>query len=115
MSLAADRIARALDPKAKHVNGSWSCRCPAHDDSHASLSLSEKDGRLLWRCHAGCSQADVQTELQKRGLLGNGADTTAKPRPKPDKVDDWRPIVPPPEGAPDPALAHRDYGTPSRT
>jgi hypothetical protein len=32
MNPAADRIARALDPKAKHVNGSWSCRCPAHED-----------------------------------------------------------------------------------
>jgi hypothetical protein len=114
MNLTDERIARALDPKARRINGSWSCRCPAHEDKHASLSLSEKDGRLLWRCHAGCSQADVQAELQKRSLIGNGVDTTAAPRTKPGQADDWRPIVPPPEGAADPAFTHRDHGKPTR-
>jgi hypothetical protein len=115
---ALDQLARALDPKAKRArNGSWSCRCPAHEDKHASLSLSEKDGRLLWRCHAGCSQVDVRAELQKRGLLGkaNGADHTATPRPKTEQADDWRPIAPVPEGAPEPTFTHKLYGKPSRT
>jgi Protein of unknown function (DUF3631) len=113
---ALDQLARAIDSKAKRAgNGSWSCCCPAHKDRHASLSLSMKDGQLLWRCHAGCSQADVQAELQKRGLLGNGADHTTTPRAKADKPDDWRPIMPVPEGAPEPAFTHPEHGKPSRT
>jgi hypothetical protein len=113
--MTLDQIAQTLDPKAKRAgNGSWSCRCPAHEDKHASLSLSLKDGRLLWRCHSGCSQADVQTELQKRGLIGkvNGADhTTAKA----DQSDDWRPITPIPDGAAEPGFTHAEHGEPSRT
>lgn len=31
-------------------------RCPAHDDSRASLSISQgDDGRILLHCHAGCT------------------------------------------------------------
>lgn len=45
--------ARGLHP---HRNGDgWSARCPAHEDSNPSLSVSEgADGRTLLRCHAGC-------------------------------------------------------------
>lgn len=36
-------------------NGSFTARCPAHDDRRNSLSVSEgKDGRALVKCHAGC-------------------------------------------------------------
>ena len=40
--------------------------CPAHDDKHPSLSLSEApDGKLLWKCHAGCSQEAVYEKLKE--------------------------------------------------
>ncbi len=43
-------------PDAKRNGKGWSCRCPAHDDRRASLSIGEgDDGRVLVRCHAGCS------------------------------------------------------------
>ena len=45
------------------------CKCPAHDDGNASLSLTEKDGRLLWHCHAGCTQGSVGDALKAKGLL----------------------------------------------
>ena len=33
----------------------YTARCPAHDDRHNSLSVSQgKDGRILLHCHAGC-------------------------------------------------------------
>ena len=33
----------------------WKARCPAHEDTHASLKVSEgKAGRILLHCHAGC-------------------------------------------------------------
>jgi len=46
--------------------------CPAHDDQKKSLSLTERDGKTLWKCHAGCSQEAVTSALRERGLLGGG-------------------------------------------
>ncbi len=44
----------------------WMASCPAHDDSNASLHLTEmQDGALLMKCFAGCSQDDI---LQAVGL-----------------------------------------------
>jgi hypothetical protein len=40
-----------------------SARCPAHDDRRASLSVTAADGKLLVKCHAGCSTADICTAL----------------------------------------------------
>ena len=38
-----------------------SCRCPVHKDKHASFSVyrASKDGRWLWKCHAGCGRGDM--------------------------------------------------------
>jgi len=42
----------------------YSCRCPAHDDRNASLSLHRgADGHALVHCHAGCSYAEVMNSL----------------------------------------------------
>jgi hypothetical protein len=50
----------------------WACRCPAHDDTNPSLSISAgDDGRVLVNCHAGCS-ADavcVAVGLTRRDLF----------------------------------------------
>jgi len=43
--------------------------CPAHDDNEPSLSLNERDGKLLAKCHAGCSQSEVWRALKKIGAL----------------------------------------------
>ncbi|MEN6384830.1 MAG: hypothetical protein ABFD79_06495, partial [Phycisphaerales bacterium] len=38
----------------------WQARCPAHDDRHPSLSIGESnDGKVLLKCHAGCSTKDI--------------------------------------------------------
>jgi hypothetical protein len=38
----------------------FTAQCPAHDDEHNSLSVSEgKDHRVLMKCHAGCSTPAV--------------------------------------------------------
>jgi hypothetical protein len=44
-------------------------RCPAHDDKTPSLSISERDGKLLVHCFAGCDQQAVWDALRDRGLL----------------------------------------------
>jgi hypothetical protein len=44
--------------------GQFEARCPAHDDKHASLSISTgADGRVLLHCHAGCSSMSVCQSL----------------------------------------------------
>jgi DNA-binding transcriptional ArsR family regulator len=46
-----------------------SCPVPSHGkgrgDLNPSLSLREENGRLLWYCHAGCSQEAVGCELER--------------------------------------------------
>lgn len=49
-------------------DNSFSVRCPAHDDSHPSLSVSYADGRPLVHCHAGCSQQSVISALKQKGV-----------------------------------------------
>jgi len=44
--------------------------CPSHADQHPSLSITERDSKLLWCCHAGCTQEDVTAALKSKGLLG---------------------------------------------
>jgi putative DNA primase/helicase len=39
--------------------GKWMARCPAHEDRNPSLSISEKDGKTLLKCHAGCSTESI--------------------------------------------------------
>src|SRR4051794_27657126 len=67
-----ERVAKALGGASRSGND-WKARCPCHSDGTASLTLGiGDDGRLLWRCHAGCDQRSVLDELKKRGLLMNG-------------------------------------------
>jgi hypothetical protein len=42
--------------------------CPAHGDKSPSLSVREKNGRVLVHCFGGCSQGDVIEALKARGL-----------------------------------------------
>ena len=48
----------------KRTSKQWQAKCPAHEDSKASLSLGRgHDGRVLMKCFAGCSTRDVCTAL----------------------------------------------------
>ncbi len=38
-------------------------KCPAHGDQRQSLSLAEISGRILMKCHAGCSTATIVSKL----------------------------------------------------
>jgi putative DNA primase/helicase len=80
MTSEAEDIARGLGgTKSGH---GWRCRCPAHDDAVASLSVSEgRDGQTLLKCFAGCEFEDITRALEHRGLWknkGNGHDRTRK-------------------------------------
>src|ERR1700688_4902509 len=66
--MRAAEIARQLG--GHRSGGGWVAKCPGpgHDDHKPSLSLTEKAGRLLVHCHAGCRQADVIEALKNLGL-----------------------------------------------
>lgn len=53
-----DNLLNRLDG-VKSVKDGYIAKCPAHDDKRPSLSLCEKDGRVLLHCFAGCTPADV--------------------------------------------------------
>src|SRR3954452_3227629 len=75
----AQSIANTL--RGKKAGTGYVCRCPAHEDQHASLSLTDgDDGKVLWKCHAGCSQEAVQEALQRLGLLDQPRGKETSPR-----------------------------------
>jgi hypothetical protein len=44
--------------------GQYTARCPAHDDTNASLSISQADdGRILVKCFAGCTFQNIVNAL----------------------------------------------------
>jgi hypothetical protein len=73
----AATIAQALD--GRRSGDGWVARCPAHDDQHASLSLADGEGgRVIVRCHAGCSQTAVIAALRARSLWPTPAPRTSR-------------------------------------
>jgi putative DNA primase/helicase len=61
---ARERFGDALRDAGKYVD-TKKALCPAHDDSNASLSISDRrDGNgIVIKCHAGCDYQDVLSAL----------------------------------------------------
>lgn len=58
--MSADALLSRLEGVRQRGPGSWSARCPAHEDKGPSLSIRETDdGTVLVHCFAGCSAAEV--------------------------------------------------------
>ncbi len=51
---AIDRLLERLDRVKATGHGKWRARCPGHDSKSQSLSIAERDDRVLIRCFAGC-------------------------------------------------------------
>jgi DNA-binding transcriptional ArsR family regulator len=67
----ADSIRRelqCLNPRCPCHRPNGLAHCPAHDDRNPSLSVTERDGRILVHCHAGCPSERVIDALRQRGL-----------------------------------------------
>ena len=63
----------------------WMAICPAHPDKNPSMHVNVKNGKILIKCHAGCSTQDVVEAmgLKMKDLMpdnGNGKKNIAKPR-----------------------------------
>lgn len=110
MTASAEGLAKALGSAKRTGATSWKCLCPAHDDHNPSLSLTERNGTLLWHCHTGCPKEAVTAALRERGLIGrdDGGAPRQPPRPprsKPQlhvveapRPDREEPPAPPPHG-----------------
>jgi putative DNA primase/helicase len=70
MNTPAEKLVRALGGQWHGASGT--ARCPAHWDRVPSLSVGDALGKVLFHCHAGCSQAEVIAALRGRGLWGRG-------------------------------------------
>lgn len=54
------RLLDRLQRTRKAGDGRWMCRCPAHEDRSASLSIRElEDRRVLIHCFAGCETGAI--------------------------------------------------------
>lgn len=59
-----ERILPLLEKVRPRSEGGWTACCPAHDDRHPSMSVSEaSDGRVLLCCHKGCGFGEIMTAL----------------------------------------------------
>src|SRR5712692_2441666 len=47
----------------RRAGDGWSALCPAHEDRNPSLSIYVREGKILLRCHAGCTTEDVCAAL----------------------------------------------------
>jgi putative DNA primase/helicase len=53
---------------AKPTGSGFKACCPAHPDSNPSLSITERNGKWLFHCFAGCKQEEVIAALRQLGL-----------------------------------------------
>src|SRR5262249_3805924 len=62
---AADEWGAIMTDLLARLNGvsrsgeGWTARCPAHEDQHNSLSVHNRNGRWLLKCHAGCGWEEI--------------------------------------------------------
>lgn len=62
-SEAVQRVLKRMQ-EVKRISNGWTARCPSHDDRHPSLSIGTgADGRILLKCHAGCSADAIVSRI----------------------------------------------------
>jgi hypothetical protein len=69
-ALLAETIATVVLAKGRRTTrGYFKCCCPAHDDQRPSLLIFVRaDGRLSFRCLAGCPARRIRIALRQRGF-----------------------------------------------
>jgi putative DNA primase/helicase len=72
--LTLDEAIDRLEFLGMQVRGQYS-QCPCHDDRTASMSITEKDGRVLVHCHAGCRWEDIFATLRGSKTVGYRPDS----------------------------------------
>jgi hypothetical protein len=54
-----DKLITRLDGVKRTGQGRYIAKCPAHADKFPSLTVTEKEGRVLFHCFAGCEPENV--------------------------------------------------------
>jgi 5S rRNA maturation endonuclease (ribonuclease M5) len=81
---ALELVLGKLDGVRQH-GGYWMARCPAHEDTRASLSVGRgTEQPVVFKCHAGCDQNAILD------ALGLSAADVSKPREQQEKGE-WTP------------------------
>lgn len=81
--MIADILPR-MDKVRQTGRSNWIACCPAHEDRSPSLTMHEADdGRILVRCHAGCSFEEIVN------AVGMGHDPWFAPK----QETDFKPAV----------------------
>lgn len=110
MAYTAREIASALSngKETRLGEGQWKSLCPAHNDSTPSMTITDgKSGKILVRCHKGCTGDEIIRALKDRGLW-------EEYNPKAKHRATWTPLPIVPSSVDDPGLdlKHPKYGTP---
>ncbi|WP_174297940.1 DUF7146 domain-containing protein [Sphingomonas bacterium] len=92
MALIANRPSQQLVDLVGALGGAWHgnaamCRCPAHSDRTASLSLRQGDRGILVTCFAGCDPEDVLRELGRIPLSHRHAPPPVEPATRTANID----------------------------
>ena len=62
--MSIDEFLGKLQGVTSDGKGGWMACCPAHDDHNPSMHVNVgKDGRILVKCYAGCTTADIVAAL----------------------------------------------------
>jgi len=64
---SVEAIAQALGGKVR--NDRAMVKCPAHEDKAPSLSVAERNGKLLLHCFAGCKFESIIASMKSLGII----------------------------------------------
>ncbi|MCH7298824.1 virulence-associated protein E [Pseudomonas capeferrum] len=81
-SACLDKVLTRLDKVKSAGIDKWKACCPAHDDKHPSLAISEtSEGVILLKCWAGCTTKEIVSAvgLELRDLFPGGKQTRHGP------------------------------------
>ena len=77
-----NEMIRRFDRVKPNGADSYMVRCPCHDDKQQSLCITEKDGKILMNCFAGCRTQDILCAVGLEGKdLFNDSAYRGDPRP----------------------------------
>lgn len=63
-SACLDKVLSCLDKVKSAGTNKWKACCPAHDDKHPSLAISEtSEGVVLLKCWAGCTTKEIVSAI----------------------------------------------------
>ena len=57
--MTLQEIVGHFEVSRKNGTNSYQCKCPVHLDNKASLTISERNGKILLHCHAGCDTREI--------------------------------------------------------